>query len=482
MKLTFWGASRQVSGSMYLLETDNNTKLLIDCGADMEKVDYNPDDYIGLFPFEPSLLNAVIITHAHIDHTGYLPNLIREGFEGKIICTQPTFALTKLLLEDSASLNMSKLRRINGENRRKKNRKNKETDSENTFKETQETKGLYLQKQVDEILEYFRIVPMQAKIKLNNEIFMTLLPAGHLLGAAHIILEIKEKGEIKKICFSGDIGRHNYPLLADPAEVPQVDYLICESTYGNRQHKDNRTPEEVIHQVIYDTCVTQNGRLIIPAFSVGRTQAMLYTLHKLRIAGKLPPIKIFADSPLALKSTWIYQKHISWLNEEAKNFAQTHHNLFDFENLIYVEDMKDSKKIAKSSESCIIISSSGMIQGGRIEHHVRMNLENPHATIFMIGFTAEGTLGHELIHGKKTIKGKKKDIPVKANVVGTDVFSGHADLEDLIKFAKYQSPQKLKKLFLVHGEYNSMLDLQKTFQQQGFENTFVPKRGESFEL
>lgn len=482
MKLTFWGASRQVSGSMYLLELEDDIRLLIDCGTDMERKDYNPEDYLGIFPFEPSMLSAVIVTHAHIDHTGYLPNLIREGFEGKIICTEPTFALTRLLLEDAASLNQSKLKKINAEGRKKRNRKDKKTSPEIEIKRAADVEGMYLQKQVNETLDFFRTIPLNQKIKLNQNIDMTFIAAGHILGAGHVILEVKEQGQIKKICFSGDIGRHNYPLLVDPAVVPEVDYLICESTYGNRQHKDDRSPEDAIFDVIHNTCVVEQGKLIIPAFSVGRTQAMLYTLHKLRIAGKLPPIKIYADSPLALKSTWVYQRYISWLNKESQEFAEKHTNLFDFENLIYVEDMRDSKKVAKTNESCIVISSSGMIQGGRVEHHVRMNLENPKATIFMIGFAAEGTLGYELMNGQKTIRGKKSDITVKAQVKGSDVFSGHADLNDLIKFAKYQSPQKLKKLFLVHGEYSTMLDLQKTLIKEGFENTIVPKRGDSFEL
>jgi metallo-beta-lactamase family protein len=470
MKLSFWGAARQVTGSMFLLETEDDYRVLIDCGSDMEKRDLPPQRDYGLFPFEASQINAVILTHAHIDHSGYLPNLIREGFEGPIYCTSTTYQLTKILLEDAAALNLRKIKRIQQEKKKLKPQ------------EVTAIKELYLPKQVDDVLENFKYLSFNQKTRLAKGIYVTLIPAGHLLGAAHVIIEVEEKGEVKKIGFSGDLGRSNYPLLPNPQKMPEVDYLICESTYGNRNHQVGTNPQDEIEQIIVQTCVEKPGRLIIPAFSVGRTQAMLYTLNKLKAAGKLPPIKVFTDSPLALKSTWVYQKNIAWLNEDAQEFAEDYGQLFDFENLSYLENIKESKAVSNYNQPCIIISSSGMIQGGRVEHHVKENLSNAYATILMIGYAAEGTLGYDLMHGRKSIQQKRREIPVLAKVQYLDVFSGHGDLSDLLQFIGYQSVTKLKKLFLVHGEPNVMEDFKKTLLDKGYSQTVIPKRGESFVL
>jgi metallo-beta-lactamase family protein len=471
MKLTFWGASRQVTGSMYLLETSDDYRILIDCGLDMERKDINPEDYIGLFPFEPSMINAVVLTHAHLDHTGFLPNLLREGFEGKIYCTHATLELTKLILEDSASLNQHKLKKLQ--------KKKKYMDSE---KRETRAKELYMQKQVDATLDMCVCVNFSQRIRLSDDVHLTFIPAGHLLGAAHLFMEVEENGTKKRIGFSGDVGRHDSPLLNDPEEMPEVDYLLCESTYGNRYHQTKGSPEEEVLEVIKSTCVDVPGRLIVPAFSIGRTQAMLYTLHKLQKQGLLPPLRIFSDSPLALRSNMIYQKFNKWLNPEAQDFMKKHGTLFDFENLVQVETDKQSKAISNFGEPCIIVSSSGMIQGGRIEHHVRANIQNAYATILMIGFSAEGTFGYELMHGKTTVEINKKEVDIRARIAHIDVFSGHADLTGLMRFVKTQKTEKLKKIFIVHGEYSNMLAFQQHLKEAGYPQAEVPQRGQCFEL
>lgn len=473
MKLTFWGAARQVTGSMFLLELDNELNILIDCGMDLGRGKADSSvEYLGLFPFEPSMIHAVILTHAHIDHSGFIPNLIREGFEGRIICTAPTADLTELLLLDSASLNQRKLKKL------QKRKRNTPIDAE-----TKEImKGWYMPAQVSQALDLFLTIPPNERKKLAQNVHITLIPTGHLLGAANVLLEIEENGETKSICFSGDIGRFNYPLLENPQQVPKVDYLVCETTYGNRRHQTKESPQDAVLEVIQKTCVDKSGRLIIPAFSVGRTQALLFILNQLSVEGKLPAFKIFSDSPMALQSTKIYEKYQNWLNTEAKQFALKHKRLFDFENLIYLENMKESKQVATYPEPCIIISSSGMIQGGRIEYHVKQNLSNPFATILMIGYAAEGTMGYELLHGVKVIENQRKEIEVKATIDNIDVFSGHGDLDDLIHFVKYQSPDSLKKLFLVHGEYESMVDFKATVEKEGYQNVEIPYKGQTYEL
>lgn len=477
MKLTFWGAARQVTGSMFLLELDDDYRILIDCGTEMardreESAEINFKERQGLlFPFEPSLINLVLLTHAHIDHSGNIPNLIREGYEGQILCTSATYSLTKLLLMDSASLHRNKLKTIHGSRR----------SSKRSYQPPPDTSEMYLERHVDEAVERFVTIAFQQRFKVRHNMYVTFIPTGHLLGAANILVEIiEENGQTKRIGFSGDIGRHNYPLLPDPAPFPPVDYLICESTYGNRRHEAKGTPEDILADVIKRTCIDIPGRLIIPAFSVGRTQALLYTLNKLYSKNSIAPIKVFSDSPMALQSTQIHQKYVKLLNAEAQAFQEENEELFDFENLHYVENMEQSRAVSSYHEPCIIISSSGMISGGRVEEHIRKNIQNPYCTILMIGFAAEGTLGYRLTNGQKTLRIGNKEVPVLANVERTDVFSGHADLDDLLSFVKQQKPDQLQKLFVVHGEYDTMLAFKQTLEQEGFGQVEIPKRGQAY--
>lgn len=476
MKLTFWGATRQVTGSMYLLELDDY-KILVDCGLDMQKERQKEDEdnadkiYGGsLFPFEASLINVVILTHAHIDHSGNLPNLVREGFEGQIICTSATYTLTRLLLHDSAMLHQRRLKKISGKNSRKKQASSSEISS------------WYLPKHVEDTEEYFFPLQFNRRFQIIKGVWVTLIPTGHLLGAANVFLEIEEEGQIKKVLFSGDIGRKNYPLLQDPQKPPQADYLLCETTYGSRLHHSQGTAEEEVFKIIQQACVDIPGRLIIPAFSVGRTQALLYVLHKLSVQKRLPAIKIFSDSPLAYQSTKAYETYLSLLNEEANSFYAEHKTLFDFENLIYVEDLKTSKLISNHTEPCIIISSSGMIQGGRIEHHIKANIQNPYATILLIGFAAEGTIGHQLLHGDKTIEIGNKKMAVLANIRSIDIFSGHGDQNDLIEFVEYQDPKQLKQIFLIHGEEASMTTFKEVLEKRNYHQVSIPQKGDTFDL
>jgi metallo-beta-lactamase family protein len=480
MKLTFWGASRQVTGSMYLLELEDDYKILIDCGSDMERhkqtdiglpSTVNPN---GLFPFEPSQVNLVILTHAHIDHTGMLPNLFREGYEGQVLCTSPTLQLTNLLLHDTAMLNARKLKKIQGESKKKRKFRD--------FAQS-EISALYFEKNVREAIEQFVTIPFNQRFKINKQVGLTFIPTGHLLGAANIILDITENGVQKKICFSGDIGRKNYPLLPDPQRVPQVDYLLCETTYGNRKHLTTGTTTSALAEIIKKTCIDMPGRLIIPAFSVGRTQALLYTVNKIYTEIGMPPVRVFADSPLAYSSTKVYQHFSKMLNKEAQEFYEENETLFDFDNLVYVEDLKQSKLIKNYNEPCIIISSSGMIQGGRVEQHIFDNISNPYCTILMVGYAAEGTIGHDLANGAKSLKLKNgKEIAILANIESIDIFSGHGDVDDLTEFVSWQDKNLLKQLFLIHGEEQSMIDFKNHIETQGYKNVEIPKKGQSYFL
>ncbi|GAB4337822.1 MAG: MBL fold metallo-hydrolase [Flammeovirgaceae bacterium] len=470
MKLTFWGAARQVPGSMFLLELEEGYTILIDCGLDNGKPEENPVYQGSCFPFDASEIDLVLLTHAHLDHSGKIPNLFRDGFEGQILCTSPTLQLAEILLNDSATLNQRKLQAFNKKSYSKK------------AKETLNLHELYLEKHVHEAMERFVPLSFNKKFNVKRGLDITFIPTGHLLGAANILLEIKENGQEKRILFSGDIGRHNYPLLPDPEEVPQVDYLICESTYGNRKHLSTNDSREEIRTAIQKTCVEIPGRLIIPAFSIGRTQAVLFTLHQLYVEGKLPKIKIFADSPLAYRSNIIHERFASLMNEEAKLFKETEGSLFGFESLYYIANSRESREISNYSEPCIIISASGMMEGGRVQHHIEKNLQNPYCCILMVGYSAEGTMGHKLLHGNGFFEVGKHEVKVNARIQYTDTFSGHGDMDDLLKFVGYQKPSLLKKLFIVHGEESVMNDFKQTLIERGYQNIEIPIRGQSFEL
>ena len=473
MKLHFLGAARQVTGSMYLLELEDY-QVLIDCGTDMERdIDYNePLENKSFFPFDASLVNLVVLTHAHIDQSGNIPMLYREGFEGQVLCTSPTAELAELLLIDSAHLHLRKLKAAQGESRKK----NKQMDR------LLKRGDLYLEKDVENAVDNFVTLAFNKKFTIIPGLELTFIPAGHLLGAAHAYFSIKEHGETKTICFSGDLGRKNYPLHIDPQPVPQADYLICETTYGNRIHEDKEEAIDALARIIQETCIDKPGRLIIPAFSVGRTQAVLFTLNRLIEERNFPAVRVFTDSPMGRGSTKIYAKYVSYLNPEARAFQKEYDDLFDFENLKFLQTDKESKAIKNYNEPCIIISSSGMISGGRVEQHIADNISNSYCTILLIGYAADGTLGRELLAGTNLIRVRDREYRVNATIRKIDVFSGHADKNGLLDFVKNQNSSTLKKIFLSHGEEESMLEFREDLNQLGYKDVVLPTKNESFQL
>jgi metallo-beta-lactamase family protein len=475
MKLTFWGAAKQVTGSMHLLEIDDY-KILIDCGTDMDRkvFDEKPEDKspYGFFPFDASLINLVVLTHAHIDHSGNIPLLYQHGYEGQVLCTSATYDLAEILLYDSAHLHARRIKAAQGES----NKSKKKMDY------IQKKGDAYLETQVRDALENFVCIAFNKKFKVADNVSVTFVPAGHLLGAAHLVFDVYEDGKLKKIGFSGDIGRQNYPLHVDPQPLPEVDYLVCESTYGARLHENKGDALDLLEKLIQSTCVDKPGRMIIPSFSVGRTQTVLYTLNRLYTERGFKPIKVFSDSPLAKASTRVYQKNLGALNAQARAFQQEHHSLFDFENLQYIESDKSSRDLSNYREPCIIVSASGMVQGGRVEYHIAQNISNPYCTILLVGFAAEGTLGSKLMSGISTLAINGKEQKVMATIEKIDNFSGHADQNGLIQFLKNQDNAKLKQVFLVHGELSSMEVFQQKAQSEGIENVIIPNKGQIFEL
>ncbi len=453
MKLTIWGAAQQVTGSMHLLELDNGYKILIDCGLDYEQKQqffYNPN---AEFPFNPEEINLVVLTHAHIDHSGNIPNLIRQGFSGKIFCTPATAELTDFLLMDSANIQKAEIRKSRSKSKSKRGK-------------APAIQPLYTQKHVMDALDRFLTVEFNKPFEIQPGTTITFIEAGHLLGAASALVNTTSNGKPLRIGFTGDLGKNGSKLIRDAQVMPDLDYLVCESTYGARHHKVTRSAEDELSAYIEETCVAIRGRLVIPAFSVGRTQSIIFTLNQLHQAGKLPPIRVFVDSPLAIRSTHVYSRYPRLLNEEAHQFSKQHGNLFEFENLYEAMDNYDSEEIKYYYEPCVIISAAGMVEGGRIQEHVLNNIQNPHSTILIAGFCAEGTLGHRLLQGQPTIHIKNKERAVFARIAATDVFSAHPDQSGLMEYLGNSIHKGLKKVFLVHGEGTAMETLKSKVSEE----------------
>ncbi|MDC0561263.1 MBL fold metallo-hydrolase [Bacteroidia bacterium] len=455
MKYTCWGAAKQVTGSMHLLELDSGYKILVDCGIDYEDKDNKTIN--SHFQFNPKDIDVLLLTHAHIDHSGNIPNLVKQGFKGEIICTEPTAFLLDKLWIDSVNI------QNNNFNRRK-------------------TARLYGFKEVKEANEQLLTVNFNQKFTLNSEVPCTFHEAGHIIGAASIRLEVTEENSIKTIGFTGDLGNPGSKLIVDPEPMQGLNYLITETTYGNRQHKEKRSPEDVLIEYVTKTCVDQEGRLIIPAFSVGRTQVILFTLKKLFNTGILPPIRVFADSPLALASSNIHNRFSDYLNDEAKNNMLIDGSLFDFKSLYLVEDKSDVEDMELYRDSCIIVSSAGMLEGGRIQHHITDHIQNPSCTILIAGFCSPGTLGAQLLEGRSMIRVKGNDKYVYAKIDQTDVFSAHPDTDGLQDYFEATHTDQLTKIFFVHGEEESMYELKSLLSDDLQKKVVIPSKGESFKL
>lgn len=466
MKLTIHGAAQQVTGSMHLLQV-GQYKILVDCGLDYEKD--RPLNDNENFPFNPGDIDVVILTHAHIDHSGNLPTLVRMGFNGQILCTPPTADLTELLLLDSVNIFMHKANKGRKHGRGGRN------------KYGNNIQPLYLQKHVMDTMERMVTINFNRPFKITGDIELTFIPVGHLLGAAAAVLKINDEGTEKSIAFTGDIGRKNYPVLEDPQTIPPVDYLVSESTYGGRNHAKGKSVEETLVEVIDKACVKEQGRIIIPAFSIGRTQSLVYSLNKIFSSGLLPPVKVFVDSPMASMATGIFRKYHDHVNADAQEFYKQQGDEFEFDNLTYVETLKDSRQISNYFEPCIIISSAGMLEGGRIQDHLFYNIQNYYCTILFIGYCAKGTLGHRLLRGDSIVHIKDRDLAVYATIKQTDVLSAHGDHDDLINNIKQQDKTKLKQVFLVHGETTSMQLLSDALTTDGYAVT-IPEKGVSYEL
>lgn len=462
MKLQFFGAAQQVTGSKHLLTTSKGTKILMDCGMFQG---INTSELNLNFGFNPAEIDYLLLSHAHIDHTGLVPRLVKKGFKGQIFCTSATKSLCEIMLMDSARIQERDLERVN---KRRRNR------------DEEELELLYEEQDVNKALALFEIIKLNQPFYLEEGVRIEYFNAGHILGSAGILIHLEEENETKKIYFTGDIGRPNDKILRSPDSFPQVDYLICESTYGDRLHEPELDMKAHLLDLVHKTCVVKRGKLIIPAFAVDRTQELVFALDQLEFEGKLPRIPVYVDSPLAVNATMVMKKHREDFNPDILKYIERDGDAFGFDNLHYITEVEDSKALNESKQPCIIISASGMAEAGRIKHHIANNVENPDNTILMVGYCSPNSLGAMLKTGQPTVKIFGHEKIVKAEIAIMDSFSAHADYSEIIALLKCQDSSKVKNLFLVHGEYDTQKSFKEKLMAEGFNNVIIPDQAESF--
>ena len=465
MKIKFCGADQSVTGSQHLISV-NGKKILMDCGL-MQGKRKEAFEINRNLPFDPSSLDAMLLSHAHLDHSGNIPHLIKSGFKGRIYTTSATVDLCQLMLRDSAFLQEKDVKFVN----KKRARQNK-----NPFE------PLYTIDDVEKAMLNFIGVQYDKKIEIFPGISVTFIDAGHILGSAGILLEINENGKTTRLGCSGDIGRPEMPIIRDPIPLPNLDVLIMESTYGNRFHPANDHVEEETASVINEV-IKRGGKIIIPAFAVGRTQLLVYDMHTLFNQNKLPVFPIFVDSPLAVNVTEVYRLHPECFDRETyTEFINNHEDPFGFSRLTYTRDVNESKKLNTFKGPCMIISASGMAEGGRILHHLANNIEDPNNMILFAGYAAKETLARKIMDGATDVNILGSPYTVKAQIKKMDYFSAHADQTGLLKYVDTSVPDKSKNIFIVHGEPEESLPLQEKILSKGYKNVHYPKTGEEVEI
>ncbi len=460
MQIQFFGAARSVTGSMHLLTVDGRN-ILLDCGLFQGKRQ-EAFERNSSFPFDPADIDLLILSHAHIDHSGNIPNLVKNGFRGHIFCTHATRDLCSIMLRDSGHIQETDVEFVN-KKRKKQN--------------LPPVQPLYTVKDAERSLGQFVSIGYQRSLQINGAIRLTFYDAGHILGSALTLLEISENGKTQRLVFTGDLGRKGLPILRDPYPLQEADVLISESTYGGRRHDDLTTVDEKLAQVVNDT-YSRRGKVIVPAFSVGRTQEVVYALHRLIEANKIPEIPIFVDSPLSVNATEVFRSHPECYDEETSQFLINGQDPFGFGRVRYVKSVQESKKLNRTSKPCMIISASGMCETGRILHHLRNNIENPKNTILIVGYMAENTLGKKLVDKEPVVRIFGEEYRLRAQVVKLNAFSAHADHDELLEYIGGFNRDLLENVFLVHGEMAEAEALARGVSSLGISGVHVPERGE----
>ena len=464
MQIQFIGAARTVTGSQHLLSV-NGKKILLDCGLfqGRRKDTYEKNKN---FKFNPKEIDALILSHAHIDHSGNIPHLVKDGFNGPIYTTSATKDLCKIMLEDSAHLQQRDIEWLN-------KKKKKHIPEE----------PLYSIEDVEEAIQMFVSVEYNTATEIFPGINAYFQDAGHILGSAGILLEINEDGNKKiRFGFSGDIGRPDMPIIRNPDLLRDLDVLIMESTYGNRLHSQSEEVEEEVAKTVREV-FNRRGKIIIPSFAVGRTQLLVYVLHKLFNQNRIPAIPIYVDSPLAVNATKVFENHPECFDRETERiFLESGDDPFGFGRLKYITTVDQSKELNEIQDPMIIISASGMAEGGRILHHLANNISNPKNLVLFVGYAAEYTLARKIMDGLEKVNILGEEHTVKCKVKTMDYFSAHADQNELLEYLKLNDKKRLKNIFLVHGEEEQALPFRERLLQKGFKNVAFPVSGEKFKI
>jgi len=463
MEITFWGAARSVTGSMHLL-TIKGKRILLDCGLyqghRQEAFERN-----RTLPFDAGTIDVLVLSHAHIDHSGNIPNLVKSGFNGPIYTTSATRDLCAIMLRDSAHIIESDVEHLN---------------------QQRISQGLplleptYTTADVERALRQFHGLEYGSTFAIAPGVQLTFLDAGHILGSALSVLDIQESGNLHRLLFTGDLGRRDMLILRDPEVVPDVNHLIIESTYGGRLHGTPEEAEQELSRVVNET-ISRKGRLIIPAFSVGRTQEIVYGLHRLALASKIPQLPVYVDSPLSVNATEVFRLHPEAYDSETDRFVLEYSDPFSFDSLHYVRRAEDSKAINRVRKPIIIISASGMCEGGRILHHLINNIGDARNTILFVGYQAENTLGARIKAGEKRVPILGEEYTLRARIEAIDAYSAHADQNELLDYVQRVN-KNLRQVFIVHGETEASLALQQGLADHGISQTTIPERGQTITI
>ncbi|TCZ68596.1 MBL fold metallo-hydrolase RNA specificity domain-containing protein [Flaviaesturariibacter aridisoli] len=460
MKIAFHGAARTVTGSKHLLTLSNGKKVLLDCGL-FQGMGRDTDAMNRTWGFEPSEVDVLILSHAHIDHSGLIPKLVKEGFGGKIFCTDATEALATLLLEDSAEIQENDVR---AHNKSSKAQGKPLLEPLYTVDDAKACAGRFVARPYN---EWFPVL---------EGVECRFTDAGHILGSACVHLRVQEKGKPYRITFSGDVGRYRDVILRSPGDFDQADCIIMESTYGDKLHENVSTSVDQLLHWIEHTCIEKGGKLIVPAFSLGRTQELLYALNQLELENRLPALDYFVDSPLSTDITAVIKRFPQYFNKTIQRVMQTDDDPFHFKGLRFTKSVEDSKMLNYLDKPCVIISASGMAEAGRVKHHISNNIENSHNSILLTGYCEPHSLGGRLMAGEKEVGIYGIRHEVHAEVGAIRSMSAHGDYEDLMQWLHGQEPREVQKFFLVHGEYEVQQELKRRLVSKGFRDVQIPER------
>ncbi|MBY0535945.1 MAG: MBL fold metallo-hydrolase [Chitinophagaceae bacterium] len=453
MNIAFHGAAQTVTGSKHLITLKSGKKVLLDCGM-FQGMGKDTDTLNRHWGFEPREISYMILSHAHIDHSGLIPKLVKDGFGGTIYCTPATKDLTTILLEDSAEIQEDDVRYVN---------KRRAAEGQPYLK------PLYTVEDAKAVASQFKTVEYGEWFRIDDQVSVQFTDAGHIIGSAAVHLKIKDNNTTTRVTFSGDVGRYRDIILKSPEVFSQADYIILESTYGNSLHEMEATTPDMLLKWIEKACIQKKGKLIIPAFSVGRTQEILYSLNQLELERRLPDVDYFVDSPLSVEATEVVKKYPQYFNKTIQKVLANDDDPFKFKGMKYVKSVDQSKMLNFRNEPCVIISASGMADAGRVKHHISNNIENSRNVILLTGYCEPHSLGGKLMRGDKEVKIYGVVHEVHAEIGAIRSMSAHGDYEDLCQFLACQDPKKVKRLFLVHGEPDVQVQFKQRLMKKGFD-------------